>query len=108
MGSKARDSSSKPQLMRSRIAAQAARLIAEDGVVDFAWAKRKAARQLGAASTQSMPGNDEIELELKAYRELFQRESQAAVLAELRLTALRAMRFLGKFAPYLHGPVLSG
>jgi hypothetical protein len=39
--------------MRARIAAAAARLMAEDGIDDFALAKRKAARQLGALDTQS-------------------------------------------------------
>jgi hypothetical protein len=94
--------------MRNQIAALAARLMAEDGAADFGWAKRKAARQLGVASTQSLPDNDEIEIELKAYRQLFQPERHAAVIAELRHKALRAMRFFEKFQPYLHGPVLRG
>ena len=47
--------------MRARIAAAAARLMAEDGIDDFALAKRKAARQLGASDTESLPRNDEIE-----------------------------------------------
>ncbi len=34
--------------MRARIAATAARIMAEDGIEDFALAKRKAARRLGA------------------------------------------------------------
>ena len=53
--------------MRARIAAAAARIMAEDGIDDFALAKRKAARQLGAGNTQALPGNDEIETELEAY-----------------------------------------
>jgi hypothetical protein len=104
----ARDASNKPQLMRSRIAAQAARLMAEDGIADFALAKRKAARQLGAPSTQALPNNDEIELELKAYRELYQAGEHEAVVDELRRKALSAMRFFAKFDPYLTGPVLTG
>ena len=52
--------------MRARIAAAAARLMAEDGINDFALAKRKAARGLGAANTEALPGNDEIEAELRA------------------------------------------
>src|SRR5262249_46662420 len=54
----------KQQQMRARIAAAAARLMAEDGLEDFALAKRKAARQLGAEDTQSLPKNEEIEAEL--------------------------------------------
>src|SRR5947207_13592319 len=42
-----KESKFKQQQMRMRIAAAAARLMAEDGLEDFALAKRKAARQLG-------------------------------------------------------------
>jgi hypothetical protein len=98
----------KPHLMRQRIAAHAARLIAEDRIDDFSLAKRKAARQLSAATTQSLPSNEEIEVELKAYRELFQADEHPSLLRELRLEALAAMRYFEKFDPYLTGPVLKG
>jgi hypothetical protein len=98
----------KPHLMRQRIAAHAARLMAEDGIDDFSLAKRKAARQLGAMTTQALPSNDEIEAELKAYRELYQAEEHPSQLRDLRLNALAAMRYFEKFEPYLTGPVLKG
>ena len=63
--------------MRARIAAAAARLMAEDGIDDFALAKRKAARQLGATDAQALPANDEIEAELHAYRSLYEPEEHA-------------------------------
>ena len=67
----ARENHRKQSQMRARIAAAAARLMAEDGIDDFALAKRKAARQLGASDTQSLPANDEVETELKAYQALY-------------------------------------
>lgn len=94
--------------MRARIAAAAARLMAEDGIDDFALAKRKAARQLGAADTQALPRNDEIEAELRAYRALYQAEEHPERIAELRRVALDAMRALEQFSPYLTGAVLNG
>jgi hypothetical protein len=94
--------------MRARIAAAAARIMAEDGVDDFALAKRKAARQLGASDTQSLPRNDEIEAELRAYRALYQAEDHPHLIDELRRVALDAMQALERFNPYLTGPVLSG
>src|ERR1700691_111360 len=106
--SRSTDRASKPQAMRNRIAAQAARLMAEDGIDDFAHAKRKAARQLGAPSTQSLPNNDEIEAELKAYRQLYQGVEHPTLIQELRRKALTAMRFFEKFDPYLAGGVLKG
>ena len=94
--------------MRARIAAAAARLMAEDGIDDFALAKRKAARQLGASDTQALPRNNEIETELRAYRALYQAGEHPALVEELRRVALDAMRALEQFKPYLTGPVLTG
>ena len=93
---------------RARIAAAAARLMAEDGIDDFALAKRKAARQLGATDAQALPTNDEIEAELNVYRALYEPEEHAERIAELRTVALEAMRALERFSPYLTGPVLKG
>ena len=94
--------------MRARIAAAAARVMAEDGVEDFALAKRKAARQLGAEDTQSLPKNQEIEAELRAYQALYQAEEQRDRIQYLRERALEAMRLLSRFHPYLAGAVLAG
>jgi hypothetical protein len=94
--------------MRARIAAAAARIMAEDGIDDFALAKRKAARQLGAAQTEALPKNDEIEEELRAYRALYQAAEHPERIAELRRIALDAMQALARFNPYLTGPVLKG
>jgi hypothetical protein len=94
--------------MRARIAAAAARIMAEDGIDDFALAKRKAARQLGAPESEALPRNDEIEEELRAYRALYQPEEHSQRIAELRRIALDAMQALERFSPYLTGPVLKG
>jgi hypothetical protein len=104
----ARDQKSKQQTMRMRIAAIAARIMAEDGIEDFSAAKRKAARQLGAGDTQSLPNNDEIEAELRVYQSLYQADEQRERLRYLRAQALRAMEQLVEFKPYLTGPVLTG
>ena len=100
--------SNRQTAMRTRIAAAAARIMAEDGVDDFALAKRKAARQLGALDTQALPRNDEIEAELRAYRALYHADEHAHVIVQLRRVALDAMRSLERFHPYLTGPVLKG
>jgi hypothetical protein len=82
--------------------------MAEDGIDDFALAKRKAARQLGAPESEALPKNDEIEAELRAYRALYQPEEHSERIAELRRIALDAMQALSRFNPYLTGPVLKG
>lgn len=93
---------------RARIAAVAARLMAEDGIDDFALAKRKAARQLGASEKEGLPANEEVEDELRAYRALYQAEEHPERIAEMRAVALDAMLALERFHPYLTGPVLEG
>ena len=95
-------------LMRERLAYQAARLMAEDGITDYAYAKRKAAKQMGAADTQHLPSNQEVEDALHSYRALYQQGSHPVVLRRLREEALAVMRLLESFHPYLTGSVLSG
>jgi len=94
--------------MRERIAAAAARIMAEDGIDSFALAKRKAARQLGAPDTEALPRNEEVEEALHAYRALYQADEHPQRVAELRRLALDAMRAFEQFSPYLTGPVLKG
>src|SRR6266566_2404536 len=98
-----KESKLKQQQMRMRIAAAAARLMAEDGLEDFALAKRKAARQLGTEDTQALPKNEEIEAELRAYQSLYQGEEQRERIHYLRERALEAMRLLEQFRPYFAG-----
>lgn len=96
------------QQMRLRIAAAAARLMAEDGIDDYALAKRKAAKQLGADDTRSLPANEEVEAELRAYQSLYQNDEQRERIRGLRTKALAAMRLFADFRPYLTGAVLKG
>jgi len=94
--------------MRRNIAALAARLMAEDGISDYGFAKRKAAKQLGAPETEALPNNAEIETELRAYQAIYQENEQRERLLEMRRTAAEVMRLLDPFRPYLTGPVLDG
>lgn len=103
----ARQKHSSHSHLRENIAQLAARLMAE-GAEDFALAKRKAARQLGAAETQNLPNNSEIEQALRAYHALYQREDQTAILRKLREQALRVMQEFIGFDPVLTGSVLRG
>lgn len=96
------------QQMRERIAQLAARLIAEEGIQDYAFAKRKAARQMGVAATHNLPGNAEIEQALRVHQALYQKDEHQARLRAMRRQALEAMRLLERFNPFLTGSVLNG
>jgi len=94
-------------LTRERIAHLAARLMAEDGIEDYALAKRKAARQIGVPDARLLPNNEEIESALSSYRELYQSEHPTQ-LRKLRSLALEAMNELDRFNPHLTGSALTG
>ncbi len=94
--------------VRTLLAQECARLMAEEGVKDFLTAKRKAAGRLGVSKRALLPGNAEIEQALVEYQRLFKANEQPLQLRLLRRTALEAMRFLARFRPRLVGAVLNG
>lgn len=94
--------------LRQMVAQQAARMMAEDGISDFAYAKKKAGRQLGVVENSVLPSNAEIEEELKLYNALFLSDEQPENLRELRKNALFTMQLLAQFNPHLTGAVLDG
>jgi len=98
----------KSQDMRRRIAHATARILAEDGSLDYGSAKRKAARQLGAPDSGNLPDNQQIEEALRSYQALYQTAETRAQLALLRQTAIEYMELLAEFDPHLTGAVLNG
>ena len=98
----------KNQDMRRRIAHAAARILAEDGSLDYGSAKRKAARQLGAPDSGNLPDNQQIEEALRSYQALYQADETREQLALLRQTAIEYMEQLADFDPHLTGSVLNG
>ncbi|RPI15922.1 MAG: hypothetical protein EHM60_03265 [Lysobacterales bacterium] len=95
-------------LLRQAVAEEAARIMREQGVEDFLQAKRKAADRLGVTDASILPRNTEIEAALVAHQRLFGADRHEAGLADLRRSALEAMRLMADFQPRLVGPVLTG
>ncbi|MEO5565277.1 MAG: hypothetical protein ABIR05_01230 [Luteimonas sp.] len=93
---------------RHRLAHEAARLMAEDGIRDYHQAKLKAASRLGFQDDASLPRNREIEDALREYQRLFAGEAHAAGLQLRREAALHALEFFSRFEPRLVGSVLDG
>src|SRR2546430_1079922 len=94
----------------AEIAVGAARLIADEGM-DYASAKRRAARELlgEAANTRGvLPDNDLIEEEVRRHLRLFGGVEHRALLGALRRHALKLMQGLRQFEPRLVGAVLNG
>lgn len=82
--------------------------MAEDGIEDYAAAKRKAARQAGVPETRQLPTNEEIEAALRLHHTLYGGAEQEERVQALRSRALEVMRGLERFNPYLTGSVLAG
>ena len=87
------------------IAAFAARLVVDEGM-EYAAAKRKAARDLGARA--ELPSNEEVEDAVREHIEIFCADTQPAELQALREAALLWMQRLAEFRPHLSGAVWRG
>ena len=89
------------------IAAVAARLVVEDGL-EYGPAKRRALRDLGLPARTALPGNDEVEAEVRDYIQLFCGDTQPAELLALRTLALEWMERMAAFRPHVGGAVWHG
>ena len=94
--------------IRQMIAQQAARMMVEEGIHDYAYAKKKAGRQLGVSENSVLPSNAEIEEEIRLYHEIYNADEQPLELAKLRKSALITMQLFERFNPRLTGSVLDG
>lgn len=94
--------------LRLTIANEAARIIQEQGLSDFRFAKEKAIERLGFKGNGALPSNQEIEKALAERNRIFKSDTHSQNLVRLRSAALRAMKALCAFDVLLVGPVLSG
>lgn len=96
------------QLIRAQVAAEAARIIATEGLHDFHAAKRKAAERIGINERLALPSNLEVQDALISYQNLYGGQQHQINLQRLRLAAREVMRVLREYSPRLTGPVLDG
>ena len=104
----AKDSGGRQSQLRQLVAQSAARMMAEDGVSDYGYAKKKAGRQLGVVDANCLPSNAEIEEEIRLFHDIFNSDDQLAALRLLRQDALATMQIFARFNPHLTGSVLDG
>lgn len=94
--------------LRRALAQEAARVMAEHGIRDFLFAKRKAAERFGVVDGSVLPRNTEIEEALQEYQRLFGGDAHLESLQAQREVALEVMQHLEQFQPRLVGSVLQG
>lgn len=105
---KRRQSDTQDAAVRARVAEEAARIMIEHGIRDFAQAKRKAAERLRLSARGVLPSNTMIEERLAARQRIFESEGHGDRLAAKRQYALEVMDVLAEFEPRLVGTVLNG
>ena len=95
--------------LSQEIATTAARLVVDEGM-EYGNAKRKALKLLGhqGAGRGSLPGNEQVEDEVRNYLALFCDHTQPTELQALRRLALTWMERLAEFRPHLGGAVWRG
>ena len=104
----AKDSVGRQSQLRQLVAQQAARMMAEEGVSDYGYAKKKAGRQLGVVDANCLPSNAEIEEEIRLFHDIYNSDDQPEALRLLRQDALATMQIFARFNPHLTGSVLDG
>ena len=87
------------------IAAVAAGLVVDEGM-EYAAAKRKAARDFGGRP--ELPSNEQVEDAVREHIEIFCADTQPAELRALREVAITWMQRLSEFRPHLSGAVWRG
>jgi hypothetical protein len=93
---------------REQIAQVAAALIIENGLADWQFARRKAARQLGLGDRAGLPDRAQLEAALREYAAYYLADEQYELLDGLQSEALQWMEKLEEFDPELTGPVAEG
>jgi hypothetical protein len=93
---------------RSIVAKRAAEIIMEEGVTDYLFAKKKAAKSLGLLTNDNLPSNQEIDNALKEYQNIFQEEVDSAIINKIKEEALNTMVLFEDFNPHLTGQLLEG
>ena len=96
--------------LRRQIAYQAAVLMYQRQESEYFQAKQKASRQVcrGWVKPKDLPSNAEIREQILQLARMFEGETRANNLQEMRFTALHLMRRLQRFHPRLIGSVLTG
>ena len=97
-----------PNNSRLIVARKAAEIIMEEGITDYLFAKRKAAKSLGLLSKDNLPSNQEIDKSLKEYQNIFQEKIDSEIIIKIKKEAITIMTLFKEFNPHLTGQLLEG
>jgi len=89
------------------IASKAAELISLEGIRDYHFAKKKAAKYLGFSDKEILPSNYEIDKELILFKNLYQKVDHDLV-QNLKKEALKIMILFEHYKPFISNQFLEG
>ena len=89
------------------IASKAAELISQEGIRNYHFAKKKAAKYLGLSDKEILPSNYEIDKELILFKNLYQKVDHDLV-QNLKKEALKIMILFERYKPFISNQFLEG
>ena len=72
------------KISKLSIAHKAAEIIMEEGVTDYLFAKKKAAKYLGCLNNQALPSNKLIDEAIKEYQSIYLDEASPELLRKIK------------------------
>jgi hypothetical protein len=100
--------SSNGEEMFSEWAYHAGRLMIEEGIIDYAFAKQKAEKQLGGNTNGLQPSNAKVEIAAQSYYQLHKTSKEDQWHLEQLQFASDSLQALEDFRPCLAGTLLKG
>ena len=98
-------SSKKIKLSVANLAAQ---LIMEDGIKDYLYAKKKAAKSLGINENANLPTNSQIDKAIDEFNKIFNPNIDIEFLQQFKTQALEVMSIFKNFKPHLMDQLSQG
>ena len=90
------------------VANLAAQLIMEEGIKDYLFAKKKAAKSLGLNENVSLPTNSQIDKAIDDFNKIFNPNIDIDFLQQFKTQALEVMNIFKNFKPHLMNQLSEG
>jgi len=90
------------------VANLAAQMIMEEGIKDYFFAKKKAAKSLGLNENVSLPTNLQIDKAIEEFHKIFNQDTNIEFLEHFKDQALNVMDLFKSFKPHLMNELTKG
>jgi hypothetical protein len=90
------------------VANLAAQMIMEEGIKDYFFAKKKAAKSLGLNENVSLPTNIQIDKAIEEFHKIFNQDTNIEFLEHFKDQALNVMDLFKSFKPHLMNELTKG